>query len=681
MPRYLVVGNGKMLVNLDQHAYIRDIYYPYVGQLNHVGGHKCRLGVWVDHQFSWLDEPEWSISMGYRSESLVTKVEAHHPALQLSLTIEDAVHQRDPIFLRKVRIKNHTSIEREVRLFFHQDLVINETEVGDTAAYYPDQRTVFHYKKDHYFMFNACAESATKPNSNNDQNLERVTGREPPPALDSIYEFTTGIKRFHQAEGTWRDAEDGRLMGNAIAQGSVDSTISSRSYLSPNGLSTHFYWFAAGTHLDDVKKLNQYVRESGPGRLIDRVNTYWRRWVNKNNPDFANLDEALIQSYKQSLLIVRTQTDAEGAIIAANDTDIMQFNRDHYSYMWPRDGALVAKAMSSAGYHGMIEPFFRFCTRALSSEGYLYHKYNPDGTVGSSWHPYVHDGRSQLPIQEDETALVLHALWHDYSEHGDIERPQSLYQSLIRQAAGFLLRYTDTQLNLPQPSYDLWEERYGIFTFTASAVYGGLTAASQFAQLFGDDERAERYLKGAERIKSGIVTHLWNEEEKRFARSLYRKDGRWVQDMTPESSIFGIYEFGVLPPKDPKVRSTMSKLQNSLTIRTSVGGIARYWQDYYFQRCSDMNIAPGNPWIICTLWFAAYEIAIAENLADLQQPLETLRWTVRHALPSGMLPEQLDPFTGAPLSVAPLTWSHATYVDTVLKYVKRYKELDSAPSM
>ena len=36
----------------------------------------------------------------------------------------------------------------------------------------------------------------------------------------------TGIKRFQSAEGAWRDAENGSLMGNSIAQGSVDSTIS-----------------------------------------------------------------------------------------------------------------------------------------------------------------------------------------------------------------------------------------------------------------------------------------------------------------------------------------------------------------------------------------------------------------------------------------------------------------------
>ena len=60
--------------------------------------------------------------------------------------------------------------------------------------------------------------------------------------------------------------------------------------------------------------------------------------------------------------------------------------------MWPRDGALVADAMSLAGYQSVIAPFFHFCSQALTPEGYLNHKFNPDGTVGSSWHPFIVQG-------------------------------------------------------------------------------------------------------------------------------------------------------------------------------------------------------------------------------------------------------------------------------------------------
>ena len=55
-------------------------------------------------------------------------------------------------------------------------------------------------------------------------------------------------------------------------------------------------------------------------------------------------------------------------------------------------------------------------------------------------------------------------------------------------------------------------------------------------------------------------------------------------------------------------------------IKTEVGGSARYHHDYYFQRSTDIEKVPGNPWIICTLWIAEWEIEYAKTIADLEAP-------------------------------------------------------------
>jgi len=651
MARHLVVGNGKMLLNLDRNCYIRDIYFPYVGQLNHVGGQLCRFGIWVNGAFSWLDDSAWSFELGYVEDSLVTNVTAKHPGLGVELYINDGIHQRETIYLKRVVVRNLSDEPKEVRLFFHQDLMIEGTEVGDTAAYYPENQTVFHYKRSAYFMFNGFSDEG------------------------GIVQYSTGIKRFHSAEGTWRDAEDGVLMGNAIAQGSVDSTIGFRTTVQGGSEQSVYYWMSVGRNLEEVKELNRYVTDNHPEKLLSRIVIYWKNWLRRADRDFGDLPPEIVRLFKQSLLMVRTQTDEHGAIVAANDTDILQWNRDHYSYMWPRDGALVADAMSLAGYQSMIAPFFQFCADALTPDGFLFHKYNPDGTVGSSWHPYIVQGSQRLPIQEDETALVLYALWKDYTRHQIIELPQSLYAPLIRKAAYFLATYMEHELNLPKPSYDLWEERYGIWTYTAASVYGGLMGAAYFTDLFGDYERSDRYREAAETVKKGMLEHLWDEQSGRFARGLVQRDGVWVKDMTLESSLFGIWEFGVLPVDDSRVVRTIEAIRSGLSVKTDVGGIARYTNDYYFQQSGDIERIPGNPWIICTLWIANYEIEAAKSLEELAGPRRTLQWVQEHALSSGILPEQLHPHDGGPMAVAPLTWSHATFVQSVCKYAKKYAEL------
>jgi GH15 family glucan-1,4-alpha-glucosidase len=122
----------------------------------------------------------------------------------------------------------------------------------------------------------------------------------------------------------------------------------------------------------------------------------------------------------------------------------------------------------------------------------------------------------------------------------------------------------------------------------------------------------------------------------------------------------------------------MQALRDALTCRTPTGGIARYRNDYFYQISSDIDTVPGNPWFICTLWFAEYDIMMARSLDDLKPVLACLDWCRARALRSGALAEQVHPMTGTPLSVSPLTWSHSTLVGVVDRYLARRREILAA---
>jgi GH15 family glucan-1,4-alpha-glucosidase len=92
----------------------------------------------------------------------------------------------------------------------------------------------------------------------------------------------------------------------------------------------------------------------------------------------------------------------------------------------------------------------------------------------------------------------------------------------------------------------------------------------------------------------------------------------------------------------------------------------------------DIERIPGNPWFICTLWLADWYIARATSPGELGRGLELLEWTARHALPSGVLAEQVHPESGEPLSVSPLSWSHGTFIATVLRYLERESRFATA---
>ncbi|MCF6187905.1 MAG: hypothetical protein L3J49_10610 [Desulfobulbaceae bacterium] len=152
------------------------------------------------------------------------------------------------------------------------------------------------------------------------------------------------------------------------------------------------------------------------------------------------------------------------------------------------------------------------------------------------------------------------------------------YRGLVIRAAEWIC-YVDEDTGLPRPSWDLWEERYGVHSWTVATVWAG------------------------------------------------------------------------------------------------VGGMARYENDSYHQISVDTARVPGNPWFIRTLWLAQWFITTATSEKDLQAALECIEWVADHTLESGVMAEQVHPYTNEPLSVSPLTWSHATYVDTLLKYHKKDMEL------
>jgi glucoamylase len=108
-----------------------------------------------------------------------------------------------------------------------------------------------------------------------------------------------------------------------------------------------------------------------------------------------------------------------------------------------------------------------------------------------------------------------------------------------------------------------------------------------------------------------------------------------------------------------------------------VGGVARYENDYYHRISNDIAAVPGNPWFICTLWLADYYISRAQTAAELKMALPIFEWTAGHALESGVLAEQVNPYTNEPISVSPLTWSHATVVSTAIKYLEKLEQLQT----
>jgi GH15 family glucan-1,4-alpha-glucosidase len=594
--------------------------------------------------------------MNYVEDTLIGRVTAENTALGIRLACLDAIDYAEDVFIKKIVITNLQDRARQIRILFHEDLHIFNSSESDTAYYDPDEQVIIHYKKDRYFLFSG--------------KLDGKSGFD---------EFTTGVKEFRDLEGTWRDAEDGALSGNTIAQGSVDSVISFWTELPPTGEKTVYYWIAAGNDHDCVSRLERLIRERGPEHFLERTAHYWRAWIAKDPEKTNALPSRAKDIYKKSLFIIRTNIDRDGAILAALDFDTLLWAKDTYGYMWPRDSAYTSYALDKAGFSSLPRKFFEFCQgiigRGKERSGYFFPKYMSDGSVGSNWHPWIFNGEKQLPIQEDGTGLILWSLWNHYETTRDVEFISGMFDPMIKRCADFLASYIHPELGLPKPSYDLWEERLGIFTYTCSAVYAGLEAASRFCLLFQENEKAQEYSRAARGIKKSMEEHLFDPGEKRFIKGLYpRLDGGFDRDLTVDASTYAVFYFGLYDPDDWRVKGTMQAIIERLWAGDP-GGIARYEGDNYY--LSNASVT-GNPWVICTLWVAQWKIALATTKEELDEALGLIQMICGCANQSGILPEQMDPFTHNPLSAAPLTWSHATLVTTVLEYLGKLDHLEKS---
>ena len=654
MARAVTIGNGNLLVGLDYRGQVRDFYYPQVGLSNHVSGasgsYVHRIGVFVDGEMSWLDDPAWQVTVGGSTETVAGTLHAVHDRLGVTLSSTDVVHNEENVFIRSFVVGNELAETRVIKLFLSQQFRINESRRGDTGFYDPRVGALIHYKGNHKFLINAYHKE------------------------QQFVDYSIGLFDIEGKGGTFLDAEDGVLERNPIEHGSVDSVIGVTCEVSGNSHDEVEYWIACARTIDEVHALNKHVITETPQHLIQSTQNYWKAWLNKEERNLSLLSDELTKLYYRSLTTIRIHADNQGGIIASSDTDMLHHGRDTYSYVWPRDASIVAHSLDRAGYHDVAKRYFSFISERLEAGGYLMHKYRADGMLGSSWHPWIQDGEAKLPIQEDETALTLYMLWRHYELVHDLEFIESVYNPFIEPAAEWMCQYMESILGLPDASYDLWEEKYGISTYTASAVYGALEAATCFARLLGKEAASREFAAVASRINTSILEKLYDEELGMFVKLVREpEEGDTEYDRTLDmSSFFGPVYFGVIEPNDPRMQRAYETVEASLRVRSASQGYVRYEADNYY-RMQDAD-SP-NPWVITTLWMAQFHIMKATAVEELQPAYDILEWTCSHATKSGVLAEQMHPRTRQHLSTAPLIWSHAEFVITVDEYIAKYTEL------
>lgn len=640
MGRSAILSNGRLTVGLDERGFVNDFYYPYVGQDNMTSARSIHhlMGIWIDGEFSWLDSDDWRTESWLDDTSMMGRSTYVNDRLGISVSVRDFVDISLDIFGRVVVVENRSDRERSVRLFFSQVFKISRSGRGDTAMFTP---------ADHPFVLTYAG------NINFVASLRNEDGH-------SFDQFAVGNYGIEGKVGAYMDAEDGELSGNLVEHGGVDSVIRTSFSLRPKAAYHVDYWIAASNkNYSAATDTHRAVSKNGLYHYLSATTTHWRRWLSQSDDFIRRIDEPYRQLARKSLLTIKAHCDARGGVIASADSSIYNYNRDYYNYVWPRDAAYALSSLVNLGYTQEARSYLDFAMEVMHRRGYLNHKFQPDRSMGSTWHPLMQAGVPELNIQEDETAStvllalqVIRLLGHeDPFSHQLISR-------LIVPMCNFMASFIDDETGLPHASYDLWEQVFLTTTYTTGVVYRALANATELVRSHSLDIATDSWQDAVTSIEHNYG-RLFDEKRQWFIRGLGpRALGYPVNDTLDISSLFAMTMYGPANPLDTTVFATAKAVEEYLVNKDRAGGVIRYPGDDYMLSSKDH---PGNPWYVCTLWLSRYYLAIGER----EKTKAALDWTVSHVTPSGMLSEQIDPVSGDIRGVAPLVWSHAEFLRTL----------------
>lgn len=638
MGRPVVLSNGSLFVGLNEDGLVHDFYFPYVGleNLTTARSMQHKIGVWVDGDFRWTDDGTWDITVDFEPEALISDIYMKSTELNVTLKFVDFVDQEINAFIRKIELINHADRKRDIRLFMHQVFQISRSGRADTAMYVPDDHYLLDYKG------RCCLLTAGHVQGNGDFD-----------------QFAVGNYGIEGKSGTFKDAEDGELSGNLVEHGGVDSVLRFQKHVSPGGSFKVDYWVAAGTSQSEVQLVHTKIKYHSVDDRLSEVRKTYKKWLEPAVSKISHINEPHRTALLKSLLIIKAHCDSHGSVLASGDSSIFNYGRDYYCYCWPRDAAYALWPLIRLGIYDEAKQFFDFARGTLHVDGYLMHKYQPDRAIGSTWHPMLHGRVKELAIQEDETASVLFMMGEYFEATGDRQFVESYYNDFIFPAASFLTGFVDDSTNLPHASYDLWEERFLTTTYTVSVVIAGLEAAAKMAEAIGREEETGTWRLRASKIKESLNALYHPDGYFRKGYLLEESGDLSYNDTLDISSLYGPFMYARLPRNDERLMSTAKAVEERLLNSSPIGGVVRYEQDNYFRTKTQY---PGNPWIVCTMWLAQYYAHQDQN----ESAKELVDWALERQINSGVLSEQYDPEDGSLLSVAPLVWSHAELVNTIL---------------
>lgn len=623
-----IIGNSRMLGCISKEGELLRLFWPNIDHMQQV--EQFEVGFRLDNDTPvFLGKTNFNIEQSYENKTNILITQFTNEQVGIEIMQSDFCLMEQDIMLRRYTIKNISSEDRNLRwLLYSSSTSSKENFTGSLIDL--EREALIHYQRNRYMSIssNLAIESFQL---GGDPKVSILNG-----ALDNA----ESVLMVRDGALTWN-------LGLLKEGEEVEITIQIS--------------FAEG--YKEIKQLISKARSLNSKDMQEETKKFWINYLTSCN-DAKSANQEYNDLYERSLLVFRLMYDSsKGGLMAAPEMDEDMQMCGRYAYCWGRDAAFIAEALDQCGLHKEVEQFYQFAADTQEEDGSWFQRYSMDGNLAPAW-----------GLQIDETGALIYGIWKHYCRTENLEFLKATWDN-VKLGADFLVAFQDEETGLPKHSRDLWEERWGVHTYSSAAVHAGLMSAVHIATCLGEEiSNKELWELAAQRMKESIDERLWEEDNQCFSRGirtqLYptekmankecmmipvnNKGGRKkvvCRDSVVDISLIGLsIPFEVIDVKDPRMKATANKIEELLTCK-EVGGIRRYEDDEYIG---------GNPWILTTLWLALYYIEASEY----EKALSYFNWAVKGRTNLDLLPEQVSKETGKPIWILPLTWSHAMYTLT-----------------
>ena len=417
----------------------------------------------------------------------------------------------------------------------------------------------------------------------------------------------------------------------------------------------------------DVVDLSlRWEAPSGPGprgtvgERLDATADVWRRWMRK--VEYEGPGERLVRRAAVTLKLL--DHFANGAIIAAPTSSLPESiggarNWD-YRFSWIRDAAFSVYAMRRIGLREEAHGFLSWVLDAIERQGKPRALFDIDGEVPlpETEDPDLEGYRRSSPVrwgnsaafqaQHDAYGEILDCA-HQWADEGTVMGSAlwTRLSALVDEAAGVWRT----------PDHGIWEVRTEPrpFTYSAAMCQVALDRGARIAERLRLPGDVERWRAEADGIRKAILEEAWSDE----LGSLTEHLGGGGLD----ASLLALPLRRVVRADHPRMAATT----RAVTERLGAGDGLLY--RYLPEESPDGLPGGEGAFLLCSFW-------LVDNLAAqdrLEEAVELFELLCGRANALGLLPEQIDPSTGAFLGNFPQALSHVGLISSGVNLARRMR--------